>query len=331
MASAVALAALLPSCKEKETEKEYLEGSLKVSHNMPSYVTPGESYTFSPSGISVPDGTAVGYCFISPVTGAKDTLRNGASTFVYHVPDTLGTFTLTCSAFAIESSDKYYSTSGSVSFAIVSDDPVKGSIRNIGPHSEDGTVTIEGRKYNYSHAGGRDWLRYNLGTVKRDGAGNEVFGHSYLGSSAMQYIFGAYYTWEEAQTACPEGWHLPSEAEWVELLKFAGAPDSLQPLETSPFGAGNLMAKAKFNGEVMWDFYRGVDIKDMALSAIPAGYANSSDGRYEFFGYSEYAVFWTSDERQDKGVYRYIYEQYDNVFVGTADKRSFAAHVRCVR
>ena len=147
----------------------------------------------------------------------------------------------------------------------------------------------------------------------------------------MQYIFGAYYTWEEAQEACPAGWHLPSEQEWVELLKSLGAPSDLEPLHNSPSGAGKLMANAEFNGSRMWDYYRDVTISDISISAIPVGYANVADGKYTFTGLYQYSVFWTSDEYEGKGVYRYIFEQYDNVFVGVADKQSFAASVRCVR
>ena len=33
---------------------------------------------------------------------------------------------------------------------------------------------------------------------------------------------GGYYTWDEAQIACPEGWHLPSDEEWITLESFLG-------------------------------------------------------------------------------------------------------------
>jgi len=29
--------------------------------------------------------------------------------------------------------------------------------------------------------------------------------------------YGRLYTWEAAQRACPEGWHLPSDEEWYHL------------------------------------------------------------------------------------------------------------------
>ncbi|WP_157966005.1 fibrobacter succinogenes major paralogous domain-containing protein [Cognataquiflexum aquatile] len=35
-------------------------------------------------------------------------------------------------------------------------------------------------------------------------------------------IYGRLYTWEAGLTACPEGWHLPSEDEWGKLVDFLG-------------------------------------------------------------------------------------------------------------
>lgn len=35
-------------------------------------------------------------------------------------------------------------------------------------------------------------------------------------------IYGRLYKWETACTVCPDGWHLPSEAEWTELIEYLG-------------------------------------------------------------------------------------------------------------
>ena len=296
----LSVALMLPlfvhSCKEKDDTKEYMNGTLVVDQEMPVYVQPGEQYTFTPSGISAPDGTAVGYYFSTTVNSRRDTLKNGATSYVYEVPDSLGTFSISCVAFAVESSDKYYVSTSSLSFVVVSDNLEKGSISNMQYSGEDENVYIDGRKYYARETAGLTWLKSNLSVVRRDDKGNEVFGHSFMSSPAMQNIFGGYYTWEEAQTACPEGWHLPSEAEWVSLLKAVGAPSDLEPMQTSSRGAGKLMVKASFNGEPMWDYYRDVNITNYALSAIPTGYARVVDGQYYFSGVFDYAMFWTSDE-----------------------------------
>ena len=331
LSAAFVLAAFISSCKEKETTKDYLTGDIEVVHNIRPYVMPGDKYTFSVSGVTAPDGTAVGYYFTRPITSVKDTLKNNSDIYTFEVPDTVGTFSLSCTAYPVESSDKYYPTSASVSFVIVKDGLTDGSITNVERRGTDEVEELYGRDYYVIYTGGRSWIRQNLSYVKYDSSGKAEFGCPYAASPAMQNVFGAYYTWEEARVACPAGWHLPTGEEWVAMLVANGAPDGLKPMENSPRGAGNLMAKAYFNGDVMWDYYRGVTIKDVSISALPVGYAMCSEGTCHFTGYASYAAFWTADEYEGLGVYRYIYKENDNVYVGTADKSGFAASVRCVR
>lgn len=327
--AAAALAILaLASCKKEEEEKVYMDGTLTLTGSIPKYVEPGSKYTFSASGITAPDGTPVGYYFTDPVTQKSDTV----STYTYVVPNSLGTYSLTCVAYSVESASKYYSSSKSVSFTIVSDSITDGSLQGIPHYTDGGLVTMYSRSYDTFKAGTAEWTASNLAYIKRDSDGKESYGHSYAGCPAMQNILGAFYTWEEALTACPDGWHLPTDGEWVELIKLAGGPSDLQPLQDSPKGAGNMMVKCTFNGSALWEYYRDVNIQNSThLCAIPAGYASLGKDTHNFTGFGSYAAFWTADELDGKGVYRYIYQEHDNVFVGLGDKDSFAASVRCLR
>ena len=94
----IAVLALLAaaSCK-KETEKVYMNGTLNVSIDMPPYVSPGEKYTASASGVEAPDGTAVGYCFQNPSTKKYDTV----AVYTLVIPEEIGDYSLYCSAFAV--------------------------------------------------------------------------------------------------------------------------------------------------------------------------------------------------------------------------------------
>ena len=38
-------------------------------------------------------------------------------------------------------------------------------------------------------------------------------------------VNGRLYTWDKAREACPSGWHLPSDKEWLELEKRLGIPE----------------------------------------------------------------------------------------------------------
>ena len=54
------------------------------------------------------------------------------------------------------------------------------------------------------------------------------------------------------------------------------------------------MVKSYFNGQVMWDYYRGVDITNTCLSAMPVGYCEIASVN-AYLGYSDYAVFWNKN------------------------------------
>ena len=319
---------VVASCKKEEVDKTYMDGTLRVSHNIPRYVSAGETYTMSATGITAPDGTGVGYSFRNPISKRTDT----TSVYSYTVPDSLGTFSILVTAFPEKSVDLYYSSTSSVVFTVVSDARVGGSLENLPVSLDSKTADLYSRTYVTLDRGGCEWICSNLSRIDRDVSGNEVYGRSYLDCPAMQNIVGAYYTWEEAQTACPEGWRLPSDEDWVALMKTCGAPESLEPLQDSSSGAGALMVKATVNGDAMLEYFRGVTITGQSnINVLPAGYATVSDGAYSFTGFGSYAAFWTSSELGDSGVYRYIYQENDNVYVGLADKKAFAASVRCVR
>ena len=55
------------------------------------------------------------------------------------------------------------------------------------------------------------------------------------------------------------------------------------------------------------------------------------EGKRNFTGVSEYAVFWTADEAGEEAVVRYIYQDKDILYRGTMLKDEFAATVRCVK
>ena len=40
----------------------------------------------------------------------------------------------------------------------------------------------------------------------------------YNDDTKMCAEYGRLYTWEEAKKVCPRGWHLPTEAEWVDIV-----------------------------------------------------------------------------------------------------------------
>ena len=312
--------------KENTTTNENLTGRLTLS--FPGFVNPGYTKEFlidTLTTLTRSDGGPIGYRIANSGTGENDTLVTASGAvlrrhFTVTIPDEIASFSATLYAF-VESSAPYYGTSASVPYSVVRPGLTgDGSITNFKVSSDETfTDPRNGQAYYLTQAGGKTWMRSNLAWA---GAGRP-----YQSCVAMSDIFGQYYTWEEAQTACPEGWRLPTDAEWTALSE-----DAQPEGKDIPSLAGKVMADLYFNGNKMWEYWREVPITDqLGLSAMPVGYANIIDGSYTFDGLYKYAAFWTSDESGGMGVFRYIYHSKNVVYRGRISKTDFAASVRCVK
>ncbi|MCR4859788.1 MAG: hypothetical protein K5910_03905 [Bacteroidales bacterium] len=315
----------MPGCKKSsDPEYNYLSGTLSLS--MPVYVLPGFTKSFNLdtlTTLSRSDGGTIGYRFVNPDTGEADTLVTADGVvkhkeFTVTVPDKIASQTLTVSAF-VPSDAYYYGTSATRTYTIVrpgvGDDSSITNFTKTETTLEDGR---DGRSYYTAEAGGLEWMRQNLAWT---GAGRP-----FALCDAMTDVFGRFYTWEEAQNACPEGWRLPTDADWTALGESAESGKDLRGL------AGKVMGDLYFNETKMWEYWREVKISDeLKLSAMPVGYAMVSSDDWSFDGLYTYAAFWTSDESDGMGVCRYIYHDKDIVYRGRMSKTDFAASVRCVR
>ncbi|MBO4446859.1 MAG: hypothetical protein J5764_01895 [Bacteroidales bacterium] len=342
----LALAIAAAACKkeEKSTVLPYLNGDLVF--NMPDFYTVGETLEISLGGKylkgeakrSSGDNGGVGYYFYNNLLEKRDTVRKDTDpltdpvTYQFAVKDTIGTFTLTCTAYA----SGYYATTATKTFSMVNSESGK-SVKGYSEYPED--VIFTDARDNISYRATRIddllWMRSNLTWT---GAGRCFRGSlndfSNPGTVEAGKIFGRFYSWTEARSACPEGWRLPTNAEWAAVArKFNGGASDEGDLSDIPGAAGSMMEAVSFNGVKLWEYWKGVDITNASrLSVLPSGYAvNNVSGLYSFHGYLEYANLWTSDEVSGRGVYRYIYKTSNTLYCGLADKDSFAASVRCVK
>lgn len=70
--------------------------------------------------------------------------------------------------------------------------------------------------------------------------------------------YGVAYNWVAAQSACPPGWHIPSIAEWNQLINYCGG-DSI--------AGGNLKAK----GTQLWQKPNTGGVDAFGFNALPGG------------------------------------------------------------
>lgn len=327
---AIAASLCTISCKDDDetTLTPSLDGALSFDA-VPAYVLPNTRITLTPSGVEHPDGEEIGYYWkVNPTKPKADTTRyeNGLDkngnpsdgSFQFTFTDTLQTCTISGYAYA-----KGYTYSMKSVTCTVVDGGIDKSITNLNLGDITTKITVDGTIYPYVTVGNRDWLCRNIA--------DKSAGAPYKNCEVMSEVFGRYYSFEEAQTICPEGWSLPTSADWAAA---AEAYDGKMAA---------LMGNAYFNGDLMWEYWPSVgEITNTSrLSMIPVGFAmlsgKNEDGEYAnaiFKGYSEYAVFWTADAVEDEegmAYYRYVICDQPEIMLGKGDIKTFGASVRCVR
>ena len=298
------------SCKKDEstTTTPYLSG-LDLEETPVPYVAPGTKVALKAdvSNIYTSDGKtpeeAIGLYWLIDGESYRDTttrdIKVSNPEFSY-TPTETGSVTIRCYAFT----KGYSNASVSVSFSAI--DP-ETSVSGITGE----TSLINGNKYYVTNIDGTTWMANNLyGTQS---------GISFYLSSVTDSFLGRFYTWEEALTACPEGWKLPTAQEWDALGTDACA----------------LMVDAAVLDKQIWPYWPNMVITNTKkFNAIPAGYVDRTGGDSNVQGYSSYAIFWTATEADNDASlaqFRYIYSDNPEVQRGNGGKTSLALNVRCIK
>lgn len=361
---AIALAVAAVSCKDKDndTALPYLDGTLTFSgvddfilYKTGSNGKPYE-YKLVPSGITHPEGRGFGYKWkVTPGMDDYHTSRDenedpseASGEFWWGPKDTIATFSVTCITSATD-----YSSSSATRYVTMVKPGIgeKCSLQKTGIKTSDPyfTDSRDARKYYTVTVGSQTWMRQNLAYSGKDNG----TGIPYLDAEAMTDIFGRYYTWDEAKSACPEGWHLPTDAEWTALAKEVTGIEGLEELTDwedgnakisrkfmagekfdKPASTGQIAESATFNTDnVMWKYYPevGDPTNESGISALSAGYATIGAQKNTFSGIYEFAAFWTANEDGDSAYCRIINRENPAVTISRHYKESFAASVRCVK
>ena len=91
------------------------------------------------------------------------------------------------------------------------------------------------------------------------------------------------------------------------------------------------MCNARFNGDLLWEFWPSVKITNSTgFAALPYGYATIVDDTYTFYGINDYAYFWV--DNAGSPMCRSIYVKDADIKVwGSPSPTDFAAQLRCVK
>jgi len=162
----------------------------------------------------------------------------------------------------------------------------------------------------------------------------------YNNSNSNLAIYGALYSWNAAvngqdslapgeeyiQGVCPDGWHLPSDADWLELESSLGMP--VQEANTEGW-RGNIGGKLKSAGRDHWLMPNEGATNETRFSALPAG-DRFPDGLYFNLRYT--TLYWTSTSYDDETAWaRGLGYLTTTMYRGHEDTKNWGFSVRCVR
>jgi uncharacterized protein (TIGR02145 family) len=193
-----------------------------------------------------------------------------------------------------------------------------------------GLTDIDGNKYKSVIIGKQEWMARNL-RVTRFTNGDTIpfFKNSenwcnldscgfFISNNPKQTeIYGYLYNWyvvDDSRKVCPNGWHVPSDAEWTILINYLGGSNI----------AGRKIKQKKF-------FQKFFDIKQSKnynFNAHIRGYVDF-DGEYCDFG--KKTSWWTATENVSNTAWnRFINLNDDNVYRDDEIKQS-GLSVRCIK
>lgn len=197
--------------------------------------------------------------------------------------------------------------------------------------SESFTDPRDGQSYDVVKIGDLTWMTENLSYETETSTCPD-------GDSRNCKRLGRLYTWAEAKTVCPEGWRLPTSADFAELIS-AASVNAAQFHDGNP-GAVSNEAGAKLKSRDGW-FKKGNGTDEFGFNALPAGYrvaiSKSDDGTIsggKFDGIGGYAYFWSATEDpenpESNAFYLFLSFSSDAASLNSFAKEDYRS-VRCVR
>jgi len=183
--------------------------------------------------------------------------------------------------------------------------------------------------YAYVTIGTQVWMTENLAylpSVVGPGTGSNstayYYVYGYNGSdvataeaTSNYTTYGVLYNWPAAQSACPSGWHLPSDAEWTTLSDYLG-------------GISYAGGKLKEAGTAHWNSPNTGATNESGFTALPGGYRSS---RGTFYGIGNYGYWWSSTQLDTTNAWtRALSFSYSHDYRGDYDKGD-GFSVRCMR
>jgi uncharacterized protein (TIGR02145 family) len=160
--------------------------------------------------------------------------------------------------------------------------------------------------------GTQTWLAANM-NYKTDGGAS----YCYMNDSSNCDTYGRLYTNGAAQSACPPGWHLASDSEWMTLETTLG----MTPNQLGVSGENTARGTNQ-----------GTQLKEGGSSGFEAklsGYGNGPASA-DFYNLSSDGYFWTSTPDGSQIWRRHVYGGTPYLYRFENPPATFAISVRCL-
>jgi uncharacterized protein (TIGR02145 family) len=157
---------------------------------------------------------------------------------------------------------------------------------------------------------------------------NTAYGETSVNTSSGNAVFVTFSG--HRRGICPEGWHLPSDAEWTTLTNYVGSQSEYVCESNTTYIAKALASEAgwdSFSGECYPGDQSVTANNASGFGAVPAGFCCGSSFDYAGFG----TYFWSATQNSGyDAYYRDVY--YINPYVNRYNGgKNYGFSVRCLR
>ena len=217
---------------------------------------------------------------------------------------------------------------------------------------------IDGNTYNTVQIGSQCWMRENLKTTKyadgtsitngnttasfitpywyypNNNSGNKsTYGLLYNWSAVMRETYSSSENPSGVQGICPDGWHVPSDAEWAQLADYVSSQ--------SQYICGNDNANIGKALAYSSNWYTPTNYGECSISqnqstnnatgfrAMPAGFFHGTSAAYS--SHTSHAYLWSSTENTRNDVLCRILSHSSTVLDRNNSLPCFGYSVRCVK
>ena len=198
----------------------------------------------------------------------------------------------------------------------------------------------DGQQYETVEIGDQCWMAENLNIGERIEGTEEmpdngtIEKYCYNNSDAQCDTYGGLYQWNEmmqytttagVQGICPDGWHLPTDAEWCTLEQEVDPTITCSSTGLRGIDGGG---KLKETGTTHWNSPNTSATNSSGFMALPGGYRDTNGS---FYSQGDYGFWWSSSEFDASNAWRrYLY--YNNAQVSRNNNpKSLGFSARCLQ